>query len=463
VRQLYAGARKVTFSPNLARHVQMEPYPLEFLRAVGAPMMELILPDTEISKEHNKALLLHLTEFSQDYRKRAGNGSLVDIGQIKEAFTDVKKKAGALSAAVDNLEPQASDALQGAYTFVNRQTGFQTFVQTSVYVSDLERRADMARGTVEANLTDSFSRTADFYVAQRRDSADVQHWASFKVLEFVDIFTNHTGTVRNSAEIAACLLPYFDCRYGQAAFQYRTQLHNAVVETGADPIALAQSDPSGKSLLATVPRGHTVLEARPQIKGMEFCPFEFSTETGAIVTDNTGVVGSNTAGNRPYDWFKTRIARAYKYYLYPESAHQNRESVFFERPVDKKKPSAMYAFSVWAQGAYRVPARRIETELIHNALAQIYLQGQKPASEIISARIEWRKYLDCLNELHGGRTPMELKTQCALHYLRALQNTVARHVTLAYREGHNLANLNFEDVNEEWLQSNATPMPMEPA
>jgi hypothetical protein len=62
----------------------MEPTPLEFLRAVGAPMMELILPDTDISQEHDKALRLRLNEFSQDYWKRAGSGLLVDIGQIKE-------------------------------------------------------------------------------------------------------------------------------------------------------------------------------------------------------------------------------------------------------------------------------------------------------------------------------------------------------------------------------------------
>lgn len=74
----------------------MEPTPLEFLRAVGAPMMEFILPDTDISPEHDKALRLHLNEFSQDYWKRAGSGSLVDIGQTKEALTDVEKKAEAI-------------------------------------------------------------------------------------------------------------------------------------------------------------------------------------------------------------------------------------------------------------------------------------------------------------------------------------------------------------------------------
>jgi hypothetical protein len=84
VRQLHAGAGKVTLPPNLARRVVMEPTPLEFLRAVGAPMMELILPDTDISQEHDKALRLRLNEFSQDYWKRAGSGLLVDIGQIKE-------------------------------------------------------------------------------------------------------------------------------------------------------------------------------------------------------------------------------------------------------------------------------------------------------------------------------------------------------------------------------------------
>jgi hypothetical protein len=96
VRQLHAGAGKVTLPPNLARHVVMEPTPLEFLRAVGAPMMELILPDTDISLEHDKALRLHLNEYSQDYWKRAGSGSLVDIGQIKEALTDTEKKAEAI-------------------------------------------------------------------------------------------------------------------------------------------------------------------------------------------------------------------------------------------------------------------------------------------------------------------------------------------------------------------------------
>ena len=443
----------------------MEPYPLELLRAVGAPMMDLILPDTEISEEHNMALRLYLTEFAQDYRKRTGDGSLIDIGQTKEALIDVEKKAGALSAAVKDLERQAHLALQGAYTFVNRKDGFETFCQTQVYISDLERRAETARTIIGADQKDSFTSTANFYIPRRRDTADVQHWAAFTALEFVGIFTNHTGTVRNSAEIAACLLPYFDCKYGQAAFQYRTQLHDAVVETGADPIALAQSDPSGKSLLAAVPRGHTVLEARLQIKGMDLCPFEFSAETGAILGPNARFENYDAADRREdaFRWFKNRVARADKYYLWPESDFRNRESVFFDRHVDKNKPSAMYTFSVWAQGAYRVPARRIETELIHNALAEIYLQGQRPASAILSSKIKWGKYLDCLNELHGSGTPDTLRAQCALMYLRALNNKVASHVTLDYREGHNLVPPDFKDVNDEWLRNHATAMPPEPA
>jgi len=99
-------------------------------------------------------------------------------------------------------------------------------------------------------------------------------------------FTNHPATTQNCGLLAAIILPYLDYTYGNPYQDYRMKLLEAVLESGGDPIALAESDPSGKSLLKAIPRGHLALDACPPKKGEKIHPFDFCAATGEILGQN---------------------------------------------------------------------------------------------------------------------------------------------------------------------------------
>jgi hypothetical protein len=271
-------------------------------------------------------------------------------------------------------------------------------------------------------------------------------------LELVEIFTNQRASYRHCAVLGALLLPFLNCKYGRAYMAYRRQLHDAVVEVGGDPIALATQDPSGATLLSAVPRGHSALEARPKPKNLDLYPFILSAETAAVDGPNEIIQEYGEAKYRDLavEWFKDEVRRADKIFLEQAAIRfENRESVFFKWPADNKSPSAVYALSFAGQGAYRVPARKILKELIHHPLCLI-AKGLPPMAEISLASIEWRSDLDCLMQLDTEPVSPALVTKCSLAYLRALGEKIASHMTDEYLAKHKMVIPGINDVWKEW-------------
>ncbi len=233
---------------------------------------------------------------------------------------------------------------------------------------------------------------------------------------------------------------------------YRRKLHDAIIETGGDPIALAMQDPSGGALLAAVPRGHSALEARPKPKNPDLHPFILSAETAAALGPNE-TIGEYSEGDYrdlAVEWFKDELRRADNFFLEQGPIRfENRESVLFKWAADNKNPSAVYALSFAGQGAYRAPARTILKELIHNPLCLI-ANGVPPMAEISKAQIEWRDGLDCIKQMEIEPASPALVAKCSLAYLQALDEKIASHVPNKYLAKHAMVIPEINDVWKEW-------------
>ena len=410
------------------------------------------------------ALQIFLGSLCEDYWHHAGGGTTLNAAQLKTSLSKIDKH---LRVALDEIESDivGSNALQHHLTFPRPETGIEDFCQALVGLRNLQQAAAAETRAIDHknrgeavtvplpyHSTDDFLFRAEITVPGRSDTADAQIWAAYKVWELIEIFTDQCGSYRHCAVVAALLLPFLNCKYGRAYMAYRRQLHDAIVEVGGDPVALAMEDPSGKALLAAVPRGHSALEARPKPKNLDFLPFIFAAETAAVLGRKETIGEYDEADNRNLGaiWFKDEMRRADKHFLdETEIRFENRESVFFKWGANNHSPSAVYAFSFAGQGAYRSPARKILKELIHDPLCLI-AKGMLPMHEISLASIEWQSDMDCLKQLDTEPVTPELVARCSLAYLRALGKKIADHVTDKYLAKHKMAIPDINDVWKEW-------------
>ena len=433
---------------DLAMHIANKPAP-----EVTARVVEL-LGGSKAVAAWPQQLQNFLNEICQTFWHNAGGPTELTAADLRKRLNSVSKHLQAANDLI-NSDLMIAGAVQSVFTMPRPDTATVDFARAMVALDGLQTSAATAAAVANTNRNSSVQIKSqlmrDVTIPGRSDAADAQHWAAYQILELVEIFSNRRATMNSAAPFAAALLPFLQIKYGRRAMNYRRALHQAVVEFGGDPIALADQDPTGDALRAALPRGHAALDLRPPATSLDVNPFVFSAETAAVICDNEwhNTLSHSERRDQSTDYFRNHLRHADRQLLELGTRAKNRETILYGTVADFKNPTALFSLAYAAQGAYRAPGRDVLHAWVRRPL-ELIAAGIPPVAEIGEAGIEWRADLDILRKLQAGRTAsFDLIFDCRAAYLTALVDHVALNVAPEYLAKRNMAIPSVDCLLEE--------------
>lgn len=386
----------------------------------------------------------YLNEICQTFWHNAGGPTELTASDLRKRLDSVSKQLRAAYDLIDS-DLMIAGAVQSVFTMPRPDTATVDFANAMVALDGLQRSAAAAAAVANNNRHNSVQIKSQFMrdvtIPGRSDAADALYWASYQILELVEIFTNRPATANSAAPFAAALLPFLQIKYGRRAMNYRRELHKAVVEFDGDPIALADQDPTGDALRAALPRGHAALDLRPPATSLDINPFVFSAETAAVIGENEwhNTLSQSERREQSAEYYRNHLRNADRQLLETATRAKNRETILFGTVADFKNPTALFSLAYAAQGAYRAPGRDVLHAFVRRPL-ELIAAGMPPVAEIGEAGIEWRADLDILRKLQAGRRALfDLVFDCRAAYLSALVDRVAENVAPEYLAKRNMA------------------------